>query len=52
MYKSEDGGKTWVEIYPYPPSEPAPEEGYVPDLFDFKTLEKPTKAVPIPRNGK
>jgi hypothetical protein len=59
MYKSEDGGKTWVVIYPYPPmyppSEQAGEEGYVPDLFDFKTEEKPTKARPIPRiprNGK
>jgi hypothetical protein len=47
MYKSEDGGKTWVEIYPYP-FDP---KQYLE--FDFDPdEEKPTKAVPIPRNGK
>ena len=45
MYKSEDGGKTWTTINPY--------YGTYTDLWGDLTLEDtPTKAVPIPRNGK
>jgi len=45
MYKSEDGGKTWTTINPY--------YGTYTDLYGDLTLEDtPTKAVPIPRNGK
>ena len=43
MYKSEDGGKTWVKINPT-------DDGV--KLFDFSTKKTPTRAVPIPRNGK
>jgi hypothetical protein len=43
MYKSEDGGKTWVKIDPR-------DDGV--NLFDFSTKKIPTKAGTIPRNGK
>jgi hypothetical protein len=45
MYKSEDGGKTWTTINPY-------YETYTDFYGDLTLEDTPTKAVPIPRNGK
>jgi len=66
MYKSEDGGKTWVKInlhIPGDPNDPYDESTYIsnpkPDFYsDHPNIEDPfekannRKAVPIPRNGK
>jgi len=54
MYKSEDGGKTWVEIYPYPfdPKEYSDFYSDHPEIEDPFEKARNRKAVPIPRNGK
>ena len=61
MYKSEDGGKTWVKInlyIPGDPNDPYDESTYISakieDPFEKarEASKKKREAVPIPRNGK